>query len=675
MKAANLLHPPSCSICLVSLACLALPAWLDAADLSVTPSSASSTFSGSVDVTISGLTNGETVLLEKFQDRDGNGLADPSDPLVASYTLTDGQVTSIAGVRNRNIPGDDDGSANGQIALAFTFRALVEFERSIGPYVYRVSSPGGRFAPVTSPFVITPASYPQSVSGIITNASGSRVPYAGVGVLDVNGEFVTGGGANAAGAYFFALPPGSYQLIAVHPGYVVDMSQAPQVNLAAGQSLSADLVLKAGSRTLSGRIRDAQTGIGLAGMQVFFQSGSGAIAIAFTDAAGDFNVSVPPGLWTVEPSELALALRGYPYLRSPKTNDLTAGDVSGTMIDVTRGTSLVYGTVTDDHAQKVAGLSAYCANQQNPIEGSGVTDANGNYCVAAGPGDWWFGFSDDDLSRLGLLVQGTNFTLSAGQALRVDFTAWHATSHLRGVVRDSLGAPLSDILLVASANNSHTSARSGADGSFDLPMFGGNWQVGIEGSEATARGLLSPSLQVTVTDGVDINGITVIALPISAQISGRVTNHLGQAEANLDLYVFTAVNGTNYNANARTDASGYYAAGVANGTWHVGIPCEQATPRGYVCPPEQLVVVSGVNRVANFSLAPPAPPSFSQPTIVEGQFRCAVNADPGALCHVRFTTDFITWSDLGTFTGPSFEFTDNLSPSVRQRFYRIEVVP
>jgi hypothetical protein len=660
---------------LAALGCFGLSLGLGAASLDVSPTSVTNTFRGVVTVSVTGLTNGEPVLLEKFQDPNDNGVVDAGEALVASYVLTDGQVASIGGVRNHNVPGDEDGSANGQITSAFGFPTSVEFERAIGRYLYRVSSPGGRFSAVTKPLAVTPTSYPQSVSGTITNDSGSTVPFASVGVLGADGDFVAGGRADAGGAYSFALAPGAYALIALHPGYVADMSAPAQVTLGAGETRSANLGLKPGTRTLAGRMRDAQSGAGLAGMQIFCESDLGQIAISFTDAGGNFSVSVPPGMWTVEPSEMATMLRGYMYSQSRATIDLTAGDVSGAMIDVVRGTSLVYGTVTDDGAQKVAGLLGFCSNEPAPLEGSGITDANGNYWVVAGPGHWWFGFSDDDLARMGLLVQGTNFTLSASQALRVDFTALHATAHLRGVVRDSQGAPLGDILLVASANNRRSSTRSAGDGSFDLPVSAGTWQFGLEGSEATARGLLSPWLEVTVTDGADLNGLTLTALIVTAQISGRVTNNRAQGEADLILYVFATVNGTNYTADARTDASGYYSAAVANGTWHVGVPCEAATARGYACPGEQLLVVAGANRVADFALALPAPPSFGPPILVGRQFQCTVSTDPGVVCRIAYTSDFVTWSDLGTFTGPSFPLVDNLPPSGDRRFYRAEVVP
>jgi hypothetical protein len=44
-----------------------------------------------------------------------NSAVDTGEPLVQSFLVTDGQVASFGGVRNPNIPGDDDGASDGKI--------------------------------------------------------------------------------------------------------------------------------------------------------------------------------------------------------------------------------------------------------------------------------------------------------------------------------------------------------------------------------------------------------------------------------------------------------------------------------------------------------------------------------------------------------------------------------
>src|SRR3989442_1550969 len=72
--------------------------------LVVSPSTISNTYSGSINLQITGLTNGESALIERFLDVNTNSVIDAEDPLVQSFPATDGQVTSFGGVRDVNVP-------------------------------------------------------------------------------------------------------------------------------------------------------------------------------------------------------------------------------------------------------------------------------------------------------------------------------------------------------------------------------------------------------------------------------------------------------------------------------------------------------------------------------------------------------------------------------------------
>src|SRR5436190_23535006 len=87
---------------------------------SVSPGGVSNWYSGSIRLQVSGLTNGETVQVEKYLDVNTNRVIDSADWLVQSFRLTDGQQTVIAGVTNFNIPGDT-GPATGSITANVSF--------------------------------------------------------------------------------------------------------------------------------------------------------------------------------------------------------------------------------------------------------------------------------------------------------------------------------------------------------------------------------------------------------------------------------------------------------------------------------------------------------------------------------------------------------------------------
>src|ERR1041385_7981305 len=80
----------------------------------ITPSSINSTSGGLINLQITGLTNGETIVVQKFLDANSNGLIDDADLLVQQFSLSDGQASVIGGVTNFNVPGDTDPGA-GQI--------------------------------------------------------------------------------------------------------------------------------------------------------------------------------------------------------------------------------------------------------------------------------------------------------------------------------------------------------------------------------------------------------------------------------------------------------------------------------------------------------------------------------------------------------------------------------
>ena len=68
-------------------------------------------------------------------------------------------------VRDPNRPGDEDGATNGLIKVNLVFGSLPERNRAIGNYLFRISSTNNAFLAVTQPFVVSQASFAQSISG------------------------------------------------------------------------------------------------------------------------------------------------------------------------------------------------------------------------------------------------------------------------------------------------------------------------------------------------------------------------------------------------------------------------------------------------------------------------------------------------------------------------------
>ena len=191
------------------LFCQTLPA---AVDFAVTPSTVSNTYGGMIALQMTGLSSGETVVVQKYLDANANGVIDGADLLWQQFSLTDGQVSSLGGVTNINVPGDMNPTP-GQITAWVIFRNSDPVLNVIGQYAYKLSSPSGLFAPITNSFTITNPAYAQSLTGNVVN-DGTNVPHAVVMLFlrdpEDNGPGSTVGGtvANNAGSYTIRVPTG-----------------------------------------------------------------------------------------------------------------------------------------------------------------------------------------------------------------------------------------------------------------------------------------------------------------------------------------------------------------------------------------------------------------------------------------------------------------------------------
>ena len=87
----------------------------------VTPATVSNTYSGTITLQVTGLTNTETVVVQKYLDLNTNGVIGGADTLVQQFTLQDGVASVIGGVTNRNVPGDFN-SATGAITAVLNLQ-------------------------------------------------------------------------------------------------------------------------------------------------------------------------------------------------------------------------------------------------------------------------------------------------------------------------------------------------------------------------------------------------------------------------------------------------------------------------------------------------------------------------------------------------------------------------
>jgi hypothetical protein len=403
----------------------ALPATGHAASLTLSPPSVAATYGQPIALTVSELTPGQMVLVETFLDINDDDAVNAGEPMVQCFMLTDGEAPSIGGVRNVNVPGDDDGEADGKIQASFRIGALAEVAQGVAKYVYRLSPVTGAFTPVIATFEIKQPDYPQEVTGTVTSG-GAPVPFAYVFLItpEASGPILVAL-ADANGDFTLKSEPGTYTLGAAKPGFVFDFSAAPEVTLAAGGMAQQDIPLIAATATIGGRLSDAQNGVGIPGVQVVAASGDpGLLGLAVTDPAGNFSIPALQAVadWGVEVSRNSTALLGYLSLADDYLVHTGGGSISGVSIQLPSATALVYGTLQNDQNQALPGVAVDTSNDQ--YHGFGLTDGTGYYVAGARAGDWHVEADSDDLLSRGYYSQGANVTLSGGQALQQDLTAY-----------------------------------------------------------------------------------------------------------------------------------------------------------------------------------------------------------------------------------------------------------
>lgn len=576
---------------------------------SVTPATVSNTYAGNVTLVIGGLTNGESVTVQKYLDLNGDGVVDGGDLLWQQLRLTDGQATVIGGVTNLAIPGDSDAVA-GQITTHLQLQN--DFVQTIaGKYLFVLSSPAGRFAAVTNSLTVTNFGFAQQLSGHVTNR-GTNVANALVLLFQPGpgGENEQGGAvADGNGAYVIKAPPGNYLLAVFKEDFVCDLGLAPRVPLGSGQMLVADIsnCLVAATQRVAGQVVDASNPqVGLPGLLVpMTAKGWGSfLALCTTDGGGHFTAGVVTNLWGISPSAQALNAYGYLRLQNSVKVDTSTGSVAGVTIALPRANALFYGTVKDALGNPLAHAQLYASDQSARLyEADGVfTDGGGNYFAGAVGGmNWAVGISNDGNPALTnyVISAGTQASLSPGQAFHFNFTALAGTSHITGTVLFN-GTAVAGAQVNASANLNGTYQADGytdSNGHYSLSVPNGTWGVSLncQGGTGSLDDILGPgnyqcpdmqSAAIAGTDGV-LNFAILPGNTSSGTLFGYVWDEYGNAIVGVRVQ---ASGGTSW--TAVTDTNGYYSFNVSPGTWDASVSCADLTAQGYSCVGDQNVYVS-----------------------------------------------------------------------------------
>lgn len=465
-----------------------------AASLDIVPSAVSNTYSGKITLLVSNVPSGGSVVVQKFLDRNDNGVVDTGDMLFQQFTVTDGQAGMvIGGVTNINVPGDSDATA-GQITCKLRFPDGDFSQSIIGNYLFVLSSSTGAFSPVTNSFAVTNFPFGQNIAGSVIenglNAPGAVVvvfprPSGNQGL----GTPVAAAVTDNSGNYSIPLPAGSYLPLAFGSNAVADGLASPLLTLSAGQTITTNLMLTNATAVITGQVVDYNNpSVPLPGIFLTANTKSELVAVTSSDTNGDFTVGVLPGTWKFDGEPSGLILHGYVGFQGG-TNVNSGSSVTGAF---PQANALFYGQVVDTLGNPLSNIDVNASDNNGQFQSDGYTDNKGEYSVGVLGGlggDTWYlsagsgsGNPTNYVFSQPMFDQNSGTNLNAGQAMQVNFTALVATNSISGHVQFN-GTNVVGVGIFAGATinglNYNAYVDTDNNGNYSFNVANGNWSVSV----------------------------------------------------------------------------------------------------------------------------------------------------------------------------------------------------
>lgn len=656
-------------------------------------------FSGIVDLTIDGLSLGQSALLEKYKVNNAQGVIDAGAVLVESSRVTDGAAFKAGEVFNFNLiqdVGDRDGRIEVQLDFWEPGSASVA-----GEYVYRVSSPQASFAPQTARFTVTAATTAQGFNGTVTSG-GSPVEGAIVALLDPlvgYGDFIKGATTDAAGAYILHAPnEDEFDIVAFKPGYVGALAVGTERLLGKGETLTANLTLEPGARTVSGTLKDADSGAPLAGVELLFITvddnglfDNRLCTLVWTDSAGQFSASVTAARWGALVRRQTAAELGYVHPnRGPLVVvDASAGNVADLELPMTKATSVIWGTLTSTRTDAqgnpvpLGGVEVMAVRSDGGNGRAwGITDGDGDYRLAVTPGRWRvypFAMSLDDVDHGGstwrtLSLSGDN------QSLEHSFSARPKGGDLFGYVTDDDDKPVGRLGLMAlntdlDNNEGMILSTYQSDGYYCFALPEGEWTVYPVSENAAVLKLLFKNLP-RVTMGAsgteEIQGDIDVVTP-TATIELTVTGESSNPLTGLLVHGFATVGADEYHAFSITDADGVIRLPAVPGTWLLHVKPSTLAEHGMRELPIIGVNVTGTTALVSRQATPYSPdgPTLAMARREGGAFKFVGSGNSGRVYGIEASTDLKNWFEIGALESVNDSFdVEDLSGRTNV-FYRV----
>jgi hypothetical protein len=414
-------------------------------------------------------------------------------------------------------------------------------------------------------------------------------------------------------------------------------------------------------------------------------NGNGYTAAEVADSNGHYSINVNPGGYVV-----MAAVPNYFIDQSlaPQVT-LTNGQSATNNLYLTNGTTIISGTFYDTaNSNGIGGLMIQV--ESGSLFGINFTDTNGNYSAAVAPNFWKVGPNKERMPRHAYVIPQ--------QSLQVDATGGNVTNAYVGLTKgnalfyghiaDNLGNPFANIEVDSSETNNTYDAKGYSDtnGNYAAVALADgtniwNCNPDSENNIALAAYVLNNSQNTNIAVGQAIEQ-DFVALPVNAQISGRVRDNSGNPVVGVSLYAGTFNGGNGYvSLNSVTDSNGNYSLGVATGAgnWAVNFSFgdqNDLTHQGFVdLYGPYPVSLPPTNAVQNITVYPYGSSAMTRPQrFGSQQFGFNVVGSTGVSYTLQVSTNLAAgnWAPLYTFQltnspMPVTDFTATNTP----RFYRL----
>jgi protocatechuate 3,4-dioxygenase beta subunit len=417
-------------------------------------------------------------------------------------------------------------------------------------------------------------SYPRryTIRGTVRNYDNTPVKDVSVST-DWNDPVHAYAQTDASGAYSLVVTAGTYTIDASKSGY----PNPPKRTVTVPPDASGVDFTFPQPYPISGTVRDG-SGKPVQGATIW-----GGLNSVTTAADGTYTAMAGPG-------EHYVSAQKNGYQPAPSVIVPVPPAASGVDFVLLVRDQTIRGRVVDNQGRplgdaSVSGNSIICGNW-----GSANTraSADGTYTLTVPSGTYHVTATKDGYAPAPPELAKVPVTEAQSAAVTVDFTLEPLPFTIRGTVRDSLGQPIDDAWVRASACGLSYGTETDATGTYTLTVNANTFSV-----SASKSGYLQEPLQIVpVPPNAEHVDFTLRAR-VTYTITGRVTDPQGAPLE--DAYVRTASGGPDYDSD-NTDATGKYTLQVLAGTYQILAEKEgyaRVKRAGITVPPNQ----SGIDLV------------------------------------------------------------------------------